>query len=254
LIHFYKRKVKEDIMENCCDSLFKTIIMLFNLIFALVGLVLMGFGIYVQLEAKDYLNFLGDNYTNTPVFIIILGGIIFVVAFFGCCGAMKENKCMMYTYGFLLFVILIAQIGAGIAAFLLKGDLNSAIESNMKEGMKNYGAAGHEGVVVTWDTVQKGFECCGVKSWEEWKNVSTAGLPAGQVPESCCLKEEKGCGEKPTAGDVYSDGCYTIFSEAFTDNLNYVGVTALCVAAAEVIIISLACCLGKKMGLSSQYV
>ena len=107
---FIFRKVKEDIMENCCDSLFKTIIMLFNLIFALVGLVLMGFGIYVQLEAKDYLNFLGDNYTNTPVFIIILGGIIFVVAFFGCCGAMKENKCMMYTYGFLLFVILIAQV------------------------------------------------------------------------------------------------------------------------------------------------
>ena len=81
-----------------------------QLIFALVGLVLMGFGIYVQLEAKDYLNFLGDNYTNTPVFIIILGAIIFVVAFFGCCGAIKENKCMMYTYGFLLFVILIAQV------------------------------------------------------------------------------------------------------------------------------------------------
>merc|ERR550539_1811018 len=108
---------------------------------------------------------------------------------------------MMYTYGFLLFVILIAQIGAGIAAFLLKGDLNSAIESNMKEGMKNYGAAGHDGVEVTWDTVQKGFECCGVKTWEEWKNVSTAGLPRGQVPESCCLKEEQGCGENPTAGD-----------------------------------------------------
>ena len=107
---FLFRKVKQDTMENCCDSLFKTIIMLFNLIFALVGLVLMGFGVYVQLEAKDYLNFLGDNYTNTPVFVIILGAIIFVVAFFGCCGAIKENKCMMYTYGLLLFIILIAQV------------------------------------------------------------------------------------------------------------------------------------------------
>ena len=107
---FIFRKVKEDIMENCCDSLFKTIIMLFNLAFALVGLVLVGFGVYVQLEAKDYLNFLGDNYVNTPVFVIILGAIVFVVAFFGCCGAIKENKCMMYTYGLLLFIILIAQV------------------------------------------------------------------------------------------------------------------------------------------------
>ena len=107
-------KLFQNKMENCCDSLFKTIIMLFNLIFALVGFVLIGFGIYVQLGAKDYLNFLGDAYTNyrqlQTVFIIILGGIIIVIAFFGCCGAIKENKCMMYTYGFFLFLVLIAQV------------------------------------------------------------------------------------------------------------------------------------------------
>ena len=131
-------------MDSCCDSLFKTLLLIFNLAFALVGLVLIGFGAYVQLEAKDYLNFLSNQYLNTPVFIIILGAVIFLIAFFGCCGASKESKCMMYTYGFLLFIILIAQvssfllldlltesslqIGAGIAAFALKGDLDNAIE------------------------------------------------------------------------------------------------------------------------------
>jgi len=241
-------------MENCCDSLFKTIIMLFNLIFALVGLVLMGFGVYVQLEAKDYLNFLGDNYTNTPVFVIILGAIIFVVAFFGCCGAIKENKCMMYTYGLLLFIILIAQIGAGIAAFVLKGDLNTAIKTNMQEGMNNYGKPDHNGVDATWDTVQRELKCCGVNQWQDWKVIDTSGKPKDQVPESCCINEQEGCGKNPTDETVYGKGCYDTFSDGFTDNLNYVGITALCVAAAEVIIISLACCLGKKMGLSNQYV
>ena len=61
----------------------------------------------------------------------------------------------------------------------------------MQEGMKNYGAVDHKGVDVTWDLVQRGFDCCGVASWEEWKTVNTTGLPGGQVPESCCLKEEK---------------------------------------------------------------
>ena len=87
-----------------CNCSVKVDFVVFNLIFALVGLVLMGLGVFVQVEAKDYLNFLGNNYTNTPVFIIVLGAIIFVVAFFGCCGAIKENKCLMYTYGFLLLV------------------------------------------------------------------------------------------------------------------------------------------------------
>ena len=93
----------------------------------------------------------------------------------------------------------------------------------MQEGMKNYGAVDHKGVDVTWDLVQRGFDCCGVASWEEWKNVNTTGLPGGQVPESCCLKEEKGCGQKPTAGEFYGKGCYDTFSQAFTDNLSYVG-------------------------------
>ena len=38
------------------------------------------------------------------------GAIIFIISFFGCCGASKESKCMMYTYGFFLFLILIAQV------------------------------------------------------------------------------------------------------------------------------------------------
>ena len=115
------------------------------------------------------------------------------------------------------------KIGAGIAAFLLKGDLNSAIETNMQEGMKNYGAEGYNGVTVTWDTVQRGFDCCGVHNWQEWKNVSTAGLPSGQVPESCCLSEQKDCGINPSAETVYNKGCFDTFSKDFTDNLNYVG-------------------------------
>ena len=93
----------------------------------------------------------------------------------------------------------------------------------MKEGMKNYGAENYEGVTVTWDTVQRAFDCCGVHSWEEWKNGTTGGLPSGQVPESCCKTEQKGCGVTPSAQTVYNDGCYDVFSKGFTDNLNYVG-------------------------------
>ena len=117
-------------METCCESLVKYFMIISNIIFALIGTVLIGFGAYAQIEAKEYLNFLGDNYVNTPIFIIILGrftnsnlksyflklslfllgAIIFVISFFGCCGASKESKCMMYTYGFFLFLILIAQV------------------------------------------------------------------------------------------------------------------------------------------------
>jgi hypothetical protein len=37
------------------------------------GLLLIGVGAYIQIEAKTYLDFLADNYLNTPIFIIIAG-------------------------------------------------------------------------------------------------------------------------------------------------------------------------------------
>ena len=60
-------------MENCCESLVKYFMVFCNILFALAGLILIGFGAYAQLAAKDYLNFLGENYVNTPIFVIILG-------------------------------------------------------------------------------------------------------------------------------------------------------------------------------------
>ena len=63
-------------METCCESLVKYFMVLCNCVFALIGVVLIGFGAYVQIEAKDYLDFLGNNYVNTPIFVIVLGNFI----------------------------------------------------------------------------------------------------------------------------------------------------------------------------------
>merc|ERR1711928_132667 len=82
----------------------------FNILFILAGCILIGFGAWSQVESKDVLNFLGDSYVNTPIFLMIVGGVIFLVAFLGCCGAWRESKCLIYTYAFFLAVILVAQI------------------------------------------------------------------------------------------------------------------------------------------------
>jgi CD63 antigen len=238
-------------METCCESLVKYFMIIVNIIFALIGAVLIGFGAYAQIEAKDYLNFLGDNYVNTPIFIIILGAIIFLIAFFGCCGASKESKCMMYTYGFFLFLVLIAQIGAGIAAFALKGDLHDAIQTNMKNGLQFY--RNETEFRDVWDAVQKGFDCCGVEEPKDWYNV----LGENNVADSCCTGgqvEDCGRGKGPALDGVYAEGCLPKFSEVFTDNLNIVGAIAVGVAVVELAIVFVAYCMGKRMGSGGQFV
>lgn len=37
------------------------------------------------------------NVQVVPILFIVIGAIIFIVAFFGCCGAIKESHCMTVT-------------------------------------------------------------------------------------------------------------------------------------------------------------
>eukprot|EP00088_Acartia_fossae_P050658 TRINITY_DN5676_c0_g1_i1.p1 TRINITY_DN5676_c0_g1~~TRINITY_DN5676_c0_g1_i1.p1 ORF type:complete len:237 (+),score=53.48 TRINITY_DN5676_c0_g1_i1:128-838(+) len=236
-------------METCCESLIKYFMVICNCVFALIGMVLIGFGAYVQIEAKDYVNFLGDNYVNTPIFVIILGGIIFVISFFGCCGACHESKCMMYTYGFFLFFILIAQIGAGIAAFALKGDLSDNIKTNLEKGLDNYVES--EMYAKSWNLVQETFQCCGVEDYKDWQDTFNT---TTKVPDSCCRVPTENCGNDFDVKDIWEMGCFESFSDLFVDNIGIVGAVAICVAVAELITVCVAYCMGKRMGSSGQYV
>lgn len=37
------------------------------------------------------------NISGSPIALIVVGSIVFVVAFYGCCGAIRESHCMVIT-------------------------------------------------------------------------------------------------------------------------------------------------------------
>jgi hypothetical protein len=47
-------------MANCCDSMLKYIVFLFNFAFFATGCILIGIGAYVQIQMKSYFDFLGN--------------------------------------------------------------------------------------------------------------------------------------------------------------------------------------------------
>merc|ERR1712059_49029 len=166
---------------------------------------------------------------------------------------MGENKCMIYTYAVFLVLILIAQIGAGIAAYMLKGELDTEVNKNMIEGMDNYGKEGFGGVTDTWDIVQKNLKCCGVENQSDWNDHNNVTFPAGTTPDSCCEGGQAAdCGKNPQT-TKYSRGCYQLFREQFIDNIAVIGGVALGVAGVEFLVVLIACCLGKRMG-ADQFV
>ena len=97
-------------MENCCDSMLKYLIFIVNFFFFVTGVALVSMGAYVQIQMSEYFNFLGDSYLNTSIVFIVLGVVILIIGFFGCCGACTENHCMVFTYATLLALVVIVEV------------------------------------------------------------------------------------------------------------------------------------------------
>lgn len=57
-------------------------------------MVFIGLGIAV-LVALGNINEIIPAINTIPILVIVVGCIIFLVAFFGCCGAIRENGCFL---------------------------------------------------------------------------------------------------------------------------------------------------------------
>ncbi|XP_037057829.1 leukocyte surface antigen CD53-like, partial [Peromyscus leucopus] len=76
-------------------KLLKYVLFIFNLLFWVCGCCILGFGIYLLVQ-----NTYGVLFRNLPFLtlgnvLVIVGSIIMVVAFLGCMGSIKENKCLL---------------------------------------------------------------------------------------------------------------------------------------------------------------
>jgi hypothetical protein len=61
----------------------------------LIGLAGIITGVLIRLNYDDYEELTSKNIGGVSILLIALGGIIFIVAFFGCCGAIRKSVIML---------------------------------------------------------------------------------------------------------------------------------------------------------------
>jgi len=89
---------------GCCGFLEKWFLGIVNFILLVVGIAQIGCGIYVMTSNAS--TWTGSGLAN---YVAIIGACVAFIAFLGCCGAIRENKCLLWIYAFLLFWIILAQ-------------------------------------------------------------------------------------------------------------------------------------------------
>jgi CD63 antigen len=219
----------------------KYLLFIFNFIFVLCGLAILVLGVLVQIGKQHYderLDEITKNLTFPAITLIVIGCIIFIIAFLGCCGAIRENHCMIITFACLLLTILIIQVAVAIYVFVT---VNNAGEIKFKDAytinlFNKYRDSEEERKLV--DTIQEGLQCCGVDSPQDFPR--SLGIA---IPGSCCGKAESTC--DPI--NAYKDGCVKALEEFFKFSLRILGGVALGIAAAELIGIIFALCLANSI-------
>ncbi|KAK6622281.1 hypothetical protein RUM43_012616 [Polyplax serrata] len=176
----------------------KYMIFLLNFIFWLLGGLLIGVGFYAfvdkwQATGLVKVETIYDIVLNISLVIIIAGGVIFIVSFAGCVGALRENTCLLKFYSLCLLIFFLLEMAIAVIGFVFPHTLNSMLEENLTDKIIH---SYREDLDLQnfIDFAQQKFRCCGLSSegyidWSknEYFNCSSKSVESCGVPFSCCI-------------------------------------------------------------------
>lgn len=208
----------------------------------LLGLVLVVTGAVVLAEYNIYLDFVTRKYTETAVFILVVGLVVATVSAVGFYAAAKFNFCMMATF---LTIMVVMELITAVTTFALPREKSEQIgmRKMLKETLQTYQDSEEDTESEAWDLIQTELSCCGIKGPEDY---STPVLPI-----SCCgpLKIDnlglvESCHNETVT--IFKTGCEDAFKSMLHKNVGVVGAIAVMVAMFQIVIISSSTILVKK--------
>ncbi|MCI4387195.1 hypothetical protein PGIGA_G00071320 [Pangasianodon gigas] len=218
----------------------KFLFFFFNFIFWLCGLALIIVGVVAKTAVPSLPAIKQVASTASPIVIIVVGVVVFFIAFFGCCGAWKDNYCMVTTFAVLLSFIIIIEIGIAIAVYVFRSKITTLVDEGLKEMIKDYKT--NKEIRDNMDNIQQELRCCGVVNASDWVDYKPDKI---SVPDSCCKNVTANCGDGgiKDGKNIYSEGCGTAVEKALKQNVLWIGVAALVIAFIEILGVVFACTL-----------
>jgi len=241
-------------MEGCMSGLVKYLLFFTNFLICVLGLAVFGLGIWVLVDKPSFLNLfeeaqkvsgLSDEfnihiYTSAAYILLVVSFLIVIISFFGCCGAIKEDKCMLGTYFTLILAMFIVMVIGAVLGY--SGDLEKTIKNPLKKALVNYQDNATEADPAqfaykgAWNKVQEELKCCGVDDVTDWSGSDFYWVPAAaNKPLGCCMENQDGnklsedeqmaCRKTEQAPDsktYFFRGCYTMIKDQIESNQNTV--------------------------------
>merc|ERR1739838_657494 len=123
---------------NAGMRMVKYLLFAFNFIFVIFGFVLIGVGAVVEILYREVVSISSNAISVAPILMVVIGVMMLLIAFFGCCGAYKESYCMVTRFSVLLTLIFILELTATLSAYILRSNVEHYITDSFNTTVMNY--------------------------------------------------------------------------------------------------------------------
>ncbi|XP_011882791.1 PREDICTED: CD63 antigen [Vollenhovia emeryi] len=203
----------------------KYLMFAFNLFFVITGIVLLSIGLVIHGVYHQYQHFLDNSFFSVPSLLVAVGSIIFIIAFFGCCGAVRESYCMIITFCTLLAAIFLLEIIGGTMGYVMRAQVAEVAKDKMHNTMLEYNNSTE--IQFVWDKLQRNFDCCGMFNASDWIE-SLSGIPMSCCDDTVGAIGTSNCTLTPEPSpSLHKIGCveaFTKFAEKHAAKIAGVGI------------------------------
>ncbi|KAF7711837.1 hypothetical protein HF521_000848 [Silurus meridionalis] len=216
----------------------KVLMVVYNLLILVGGGGLIAVGFWLRLTGdvlgSNALGVFSINAINTikvDIYFIVVGIIMVLLGFLGCCGAKKESKCLLIMFFSIIVIIFISELTLGMFALAYSTHIKTFLSSWGKPVLQDqYGRDFH--FTSLWNMTMTKLDCCGFNNYTDFIGSYYLKHYGEIYHPSCCENTTFICNLE-NAQNSMIPGCFAWILRSLDERLYILGAVAAGVGGIE---------------------
>ncbi|XP_035862213.1 tetraspanin-8-like [Sander lucioperca] len=182
------------------SNVIKYLLFTFNFLFFVGGIIILSFSIHIKCNKADYQ--MTDELLPALNLLIFIGAMTLIFGFLGCCGAFRENRCLLILFFLGLLAMFLMLLAVGVLGAVSRTEAAQELAREHMEQLLPLSEQPKE-VQEEFQKLEMSGFCCGLsEGYLDWGNPTV-------VPDSCnCTDTSRNCMVLDER-EIYSTPCMT---------------------------------------------